>query len=210
MKTDSHGGFKLHLHFPFLFTKCCFTNNNNYPATCTNPRLVGSRRDGTRVVSTGLLALACTDHDNSFKKISQISNPSGDPAFLPPILGSFLPPLPQLPPLPSLPRLPPLPGIPFLPPVKRAAKPSENNQPETFPFPPNPFNIPILQTPPLTIPPIFPLPDSPPLFNLPPLPGLIQSPPPPALPPPLQLPPFPFQPTPGFPGVPPTQKNISP
>ncbi|KAI3462851.1 hypothetical protein Pfo_019514 [Paulownia fortunei] len=200
---------------------------------------------------------------NNFKKLnsaaeksSPISNPN-DPTFVPPIqdppsdpptLGRYLPPLPQLPnlpPLPQLPRLPPLPGIPFLPPVPKketatkASELSDNtvNQPNSFPFPPNPFNPPSifppnpfqpppsllppnpLQPPPSVIPPVFPSPPpsvfpplfpsppSPPFFHLPPIPGLTPSPSPPPPPPsfPIPLPPFPFQPTPGFPGVPPSE-----
>ncbi|KAK6128779.1 hypothetical protein DH2020_037485 [Rehmannia glutinosa] len=170
---------------------------------------------------------------NNFKKlnsenVSPISNPN-DPAFLPPIRdppsqpptlggGRLLPPLPELPRLPPLPLLPPLPQIPFLPPIPKKetnAKPSELsdnnavNQPDTFPFPPNPLNPPSLfppnpfqpppslfppnpfQPPPSVIPPVFPSPPpsifpplfpsppTPPFFQLPPLPGLIPSPPPP-------------------------------
>ncbi|KAH6829704.1 Pollen Ole e 1 allergen and extensin family protein [Perilla frutescens var. hirtella] len=222
-------------------------------ATSSNLHLK-SRKDGTHVFSAGFFTFrplkqpqVCDQKPsiNNFKnreeKLSQISNPN-DPAFLPPVqdppsdppsLGSFLPPLPRLPPLPQLPRLPPLPGIPFLPPVapkKQAAankvpKLSESvvNQPaNTLQFPPISFNLPSLfppnpfQSSPSILPPIFtspspsifpPLFPSPPLFNLPPLPplpplpGFISSPP---TPPSLAnlLPKFPFQPTPGLPGVP--------
>ncbi|XP_057768572.1 proline-rich extensin-like protein EPR1 isoform X2 [Salvia miltiorrhiza] len=253
VKTDSHGEFKVHLPFPVSkhtrkIRGCSvrlISSNKPYcavAASATSSNLhLKSRKDGTHVFSAGFFTFrplkqpqVCDEKTsiNSFKKLSQISNPN-DPAFVPPIqdppsFGSFLPPLPRLPPLPQLPRLPPLPGIPFLPPVvpkKQAAnnvpKLSEN-QPGT-PFPPNPFNLPNIlppnpfQSPPITIPPVFPsplpslfpplfpAPNSPPLFNLPPIPGLTPSPPPP---PPVQLPPFPFQPTPGFPGVPPAKVSI--
>ncbi|KAL8528513.1 hypothetical protein ACS0TY_006084 [Phlomoides rotata] len=181
--------------------------------------------------------------NNNFKKpmkldekLSQISNPN-DPTFLPPIhdppsdppaLGGFLPPLPRLPPLPQLPLLPPLPKLPFLPPLPKNEAANKTpkltnsaiNNPDTFQFPPNPFNPPSVfppnpfqptpsvipptfPTPPSSVfPPIFPLPSSPPFFNLPPFPGLPPSPPPPSSSFPVPLPPFPFQPTPGSPGVP--------
>lgn len=198
------------------------------------------RKDGTHVFSAGFFTFrplkqpeVCDMKPRMNKKpvrsneiLSQISNPN-DPAFLPPIqdppsdppsLGSFLPPLPRLPPLPQLPRLPPLPGLPFLPPIPKKQLPNKDpklsdsvvNQPtaNTFPFPQNPFSPPTSGIfppnpfqPPSTFPPVFPpLLRSPPLFNLPSIPGLISSPPSPSLPTPL--PPFPFQPTPGFPGVP--------
>ncbi|KAK6152647.1 hypothetical protein DH2020_012286 [Rehmannia glutinosa] len=154
---------------------------------------------------------------NNFKKlnsenVSPISNPN-DPAFLPPIrdppsqpptLGRRPSPpaaagASRLPPLPLL----PLPQIPFLPPIPKKetnAKPSELsdnnavNQPDTFPFPPNPLNPPSLfppnpfqpppslfppnpfQPPPSVIPPVFPSPPPsifPPLFPSPPTPPVL-------------------------------------
>ncbi|XP_047950496.1 proline-rich protein 4 [Salvia hispanica] len=249
VKTDSHGEFKVHLPFPVSkhTTKIrgcsvrLISSNKPYcavAASATSSELhFKSRKDGTHVFSAGFFTFrplkqpqVCNEKP-SITNFNKLSNPS-DPAFVPPVqdqpsFGSFLPPLPRLPPLPQLPRLPPLPGIPFLPPAlprKQAATNVPNlseNLPGT-PFPPNPFNLPNilppspLQLPPITIPPILPSPvqsiippllpspsPPPPLFNLPPIPGLIPSPPPP--PPPVQLPSFPFQPTPGFPGVPPAK-----
>ncbi|KAL1563200.1 proline-rich receptor-like protein kinase PERK9 [Salvia divinorum] len=248
VKTDSHGEFKVHLPFPVSkhTTKIrgcsvrLIRSNKPYcavAASATSSNLhFKSTKDGTHVFSAGFFTFrplkqpqVCNEKP-SITNFNKLSNPS-DPAFVPPIqdqpsFGSFLPPLPRLPPLPQLPRLPPLPGIPFLPPAvprKQAATNVPNlseNQPDT-PFPPNPFNLPNIlppnpiQIPPITIPqilpsplqsvipPLLPSPSPPPLFNLPPIPGLIPSPPPP--PPPVQLPSFPFQPTPGFPGVPPAK-----
>ncbi|KAL7094611.1 hypothetical protein ACP275_11G114700 [Erythranthe tilingii] len=151
------------------------------------------------------------------------------PTSDPPLLSRLLPPI--------LPRLPPmLPKIPFLPPIlpKKEDSPKASElssektviQPESFGFPPNPFNPPSIfppnpfqppssvippifpSPPPSIFPPLLPTPSSPPFFGqLPPFPGLTPSPspPPPAFP--IPFPPFPFQPTPGFPGVPPAKAS---
>lgn len=227
VETDSHGEFNVHLPFPVSkhVTKIrgCSVRlvNSNRPycaiaasAASSALRRLKSRKDGTRVFSAGFFTFRplkqpdiCDENKPSikkFKKLSQISNPD-DPAFLPPIqdppssYGSFLPPLP---PLPQLPRLPPLPGIPFLPPLVPEKKPAndvtklkENEAADdAILFTPNSFDLRV------TLPPLFPSPNSPPLLNLPPIHGLTPSLPPP---PPFGLPPFPFPPTtPGFPGLP--------
>lgn len=107
----------------------------------------------------------------------------------------------------------PFPPIPFLPPPSvlppNPLLPPPSVFPPILPSPPSSIFPPVFPSPPPSIfPPILPSPPSPPAFNLPPLiPGLTPSPPPPRTP----SFPFPFQPIPGFPGVPPavsaTKKN---
>ncbi|KAG6424020.1 hypothetical protein SASPL_114429 [Salvia splendens] len=230
VKTDSHGEFKVHLPFPVSkhTTKIrgcsvrLISSNKPYcavAASTTSSELhFKSRKDGTHVFSAGFFTFrplkqpqVCNEKP-SITNFNKLSNPS-DPEFVPPVqdqpsFGSFLPPLPRLPPLPQLPRLPPLPGIPFLPPAL-PRKQAATNVPNIIP--PSPLLLPPITIPKILpspvqsiIPPLLPSPSPPPpLFNLPPIPGLIPSPPPP--PPPVQLPSFPFQPTPGFPGVPPAK-----
>ncbi|KAL3636530.1 hypothetical protein CASFOL_018829 [Castilleja foliolosa] len=218
-------------------------------ATATSSNLnLKSRKPGTHIFSAGFFTFKplnkptiCNQkpiitniNDNN---LSPLSNPNDTAAFPPPIqdpprsdpptLGHLLPPLPQLPPLPELPRLPPLPKIPLLPPKHKQSGLSDNNnlvnQPDTFPFPPNPLNPPsifppnpfqpppsvlppvlpspppsifppVLPSPPPSIfPPLFPSPPSPPFFQLPPIPGLTPMTPPP---PPPVLPVIPLPPFP--------------
>ncbi|KAI3452176.1 hypothetical protein Pfo_008841 [Paulownia fortunei] len=164
------------------------------------------------------------------------SDPPALGGYLPPL--PLLPNLPPLPPLPEIPFLPPVPkkensakasqllDKKVNQPTSFILPPNPFNPPSIFPpnpllpppsiLPPNPFQPPpsiippIFPTPPPSIfPPLFPSPTSPPFFNLPPIPGLIPSSPPPPRPTfPIPLPPFPFQPTPGFPGVPPAEINF--
>ncbi|OIT05845.1 PREDICTED: vegetative cell wall protein gp1 [Nicotiana attenuata] len=154
------------------------------------------------------------------------SEAAAQPRFFNPIGGGLpLPPNPLLPP-PSI-----LPPNPFLPPPSII--------PPIIPSPPPSIFPPLFPSPPPSIiPPIIPSPPSPPPSLFPPLippliPGLTPSPPPPppslfppvipplfppvipgltpSPPPPRSLfPPFPFQPTPGFPGVPPAATSSSP
>ncbi|KAL7094612.1 hypothetical protein ACP275_11G114700 [Erythranthe tilingii] len=255
VKTDSRGEFKVDLPLSISkhvnkIKQCSvklISSNKPYcavAATATSSRLhLKSRTQGAHVFSAGFFTFRplkepeiCDQKPsiNGDEKISPISNPN-DPTFLPPIRDP--PPVdPRLLP-PILPRLPPmLPKIPFLPPIlpKKEDSPKASElssektviQPESFGFPPNPFNPPSIfppnpfqppssvippifpSPPPSIFPPLLPTPSSPPFFGqLPPFPGLTPSPspPPPAFP--IPFPPFPFQPTPGFPGVPPAKAS---
>ncbi|XP_057436177.1 36.4 kDa proline-rich protein-like [Lotus japonicus] len=172
--------------------------------------------------------------DPSFPPPLQDPNTPGGVPFLPP---NTLPGLPGLPQLPGLPPLPPLPGIPIPgspPKLSKQASPghmtktSDKNEPsdikvvhpETFIFPPNPLQPPIVPNPlqppivpnPLQPPPLVPNPLQPPTPPL--IPNPLQPPTPPLIPNPLQPPPsgpspfFPFPPVPGF--TPPSPPPVSP
>lgn len=175
---------------------------------------------------------------NSKKSLAQDPTPMPMP-YQPPANQNTLPPLPQLPQLPPLPPLPGFPNFPKketgTSEKLKSTDPFKAQEVPLFPsplpgfgfrFPPNPFQPPSIFPPnpflppplpflpnPLQRPPppsIFPrnpfLQPSPPVIRAPPLVGLTPSPPPA----PVGLPPFPFQPAPGFPGIPPARKKTSP
>lgn len=224
VQTNKHGEFKVHL--PFSFSKhvekiqgCSLkliSSGELYcsvaSTTTSNSLHLKSRKPGTQIFSAGFFTFKPLTQPNicnqnpsvhNSKKLISVKSHNTDPAFAasfqvppPPILHHIdnlaqftpIPVMPRLPPLPQFPPLPGLPGLPFPNPLQ----PQPAIIPPLIPWPPSSIFHPS-----------FPLPHPRSFFPLiPPYPPILGFTPPPSPPPPAELlPAFPFQPSPGFPGI---------